>query len=213
MPTFSYRLAETAAPATEPLTLGEMKTHLRVDYAADDSLILELIAAARQAAEQYTGRAFITRSYSLYMDSWPASGRRQWWDGLREGAAVTTEDSAVFLPCAPLSSVTRINVYGENGVAAEYAATNYFSDTVGAPGRIVLKDGASAPAPGRVANGIEIQFVAGYGTSSSNVPSALRQGMRQIVSHLYQHRGDSAETALSASGAVLLLQTYRIRSL
>ena len=80
------------------------------------------------------------------------------------------------------------------------------------PGRVVLTEGAVPPLPGRVANGIEIQYTAGYGATEDNVPVLLRQGMLQVIAHLYEHRGDSPDQALLASGAAVaifrsLLQT------
>ena len=66
------------------------------------------------------------------------------------------------------------------------------------------------PLPGRAASGIEIRFTAGYGAAPGDVPEALRQGLRLLVAHLYEHRGDDMETAASASGAVRLWQPYRL---
>jgi uncharacterized phiE125 gp8 family phage protein len=50
-------------PASEPVTLAEAKSHLRVDLNDDDTLINALITAARQMAEEYTRRAFITQTW------------------------------------------------------------------------------------------------------------------------------------------------------
>jgi uncharacterized phiE125 gp8 family phage protein len=35
---------------------------------------------------------------------------------------------------------------------------------------------------------IEIDYTAGYGTSGSDVPQPLRQAMRMLVTHWYEHR-------------------------
>jgi uncharacterized phiE125 gp8 family phage protein len=187
-----YRLVETTPPAVEPLTLSETKIFLRIDHSNDDDLVTGLIVAARQLCESVTGRSLIARSYSLYLDRWPA----------------------VFsLPQPPLLSVTRINVYDANNTAAEFTAGNYFVDTVGVPGRIVLTENAVPPQPERMANGIEIQFSAGYGSAATSVPALLRQGMKQVIAHLYEHRGDSPDQALLASGAAVIFQSYRVLSL
>ncbi len=47
------KLVQASAPASEPVTLAEAKLYLRVDAATEDTLIGELITAARVAAEQY----------------------------------------------------------------------------------------------------------------------------------------------------------------
>ncbi len=210
-----YQLAETTPPGAEPLTLEEVKTFLRVEHDNDDDVVMGLISAARQFCEQATGRSLITRGYSLYLDRWPdePSGRSAWWDGVREGAAVPVTSAGLSLPRPPLLFVTRINVYSIADVATEISASDYFVDTAGTPGRVVLTGGAMPPVPGRVANGIEIQFKAGYGATPQSVPMLLRQGMKQVIAHLYAHRGDDAAHALAASGAGAIFQPYRVRAL
>jgi hypothetical protein len=205
-----YRISETTPAAAEPLTLEEMKVFLRIDHDNDDSLVTGLIAAARQFCENFTGRALITRSYSLFLDHWAGATQLGWWDGVQEGADILHRNDTLSLPHPPLVSVTRINTYDESNSATEYAAANYFVDTVGIPARIVLKSGVLPPMPARIANGIEVQFSAGYGTTASAVPAVLRQGMKQMIAHLYEHRGDTPDHALQASGAAVLFQPYRM---
>lgn len=214
MPNPIYRLTEASPPPAEPLTLDEMKTSLRVDHADDDMLIASLITTARQLCETATGRSLITRTNALYLDQWPCEDAAAgWWDGLREGAVVKAAQKSLILPKPPLVSVTEINVYGADDVPIEYSSSNYIVDTKGTPGRIVLKEGVAAPTPGRIANGIEIYYKAGYGARAQDVPAVLRQGMKQVVAHLYEHRGDSADQALTASGADAIFRPYRVMSL
>ena len=44
---------------TEPITLAEAKSHLRVTFEDDDSYITALITAARQYAENYQNRVYV----------------------------------------------------------------------------------------------------------------------------------------------------------
>ena len=49
---------------TEPVTLAEAKSHLRVYYDTDDSYISSLITAAREYAEAFQNRLLVARSES-----------------------------------------------------------------------------------------------------------------------------------------------------
>lgn len=203
-----FRLKETAPPEAEPLSLAEAKAHLRVTHADDDALISSLVKAARELCEAFTGRAFITRGLSLFLDRWPVPRQGEWWDGVREGAGVSPADTALSLPRAPLYSVTDIRIYDEAGAASAYDANAYYVDTTGPRGRIVLKDAATPPVAQRRAAGIEIRYTAGYGAASASLPSPVIEAVRQTVAHLYANRGD-ANVSLPAA-ARGLLQPYRL---
>lgn len=56
---------QSTAPGAEALDLDAVKLHLRVDHAADDDLIADLIAVATEQAESYTGRALIRQSWTV----------------------------------------------------------------------------------------------------------------------------------------------------
>lgn len=208
----AYHLIETAAPGAEPLTLEEVKLHLRVTHDADDPLLTSLIMTARMICEADTGLALIRRHYSLWLDQWPQQYRRDWWDGMREGADITGQDT-VYLPRPPLAAVSDILVYAENGTYNTLPTDHYHVDTIGKPGRIVLRSHISAPLPGRTVNGIEIRYTAGFGTTPQSIPSVLKQGMQQMIGYMYVHRGEAPESALHASGAAALFQPYQQKRL
>ena len=212
MTTPAYHLVETVPPGAEPLTLEETRLHLRISHDGDDSLITGLIATARMLCEQVTGMALINRDYSLWLDSWPGQESTPWWDGLREGVR-SRSNLALMLPRPPLCLVSGIYTYDAAGNAAVFAAENYYVDTMRRPGRVVLQDGQSAPQPERIANGIEIRYTAGFGTAPQAVPAMLRQGMKQLVAHMYENRGDAAERALELSGAGILFRPFRMMRL
>lgn len=66
-----YSLSNLTQPASEPVTLALAKAHLRIDHTAEDDLITSWIKAAREAAEKYTGRRFITQSLRMRLNDWP----------------------------------------------------------------------------------------------------------------------------------------------
>jgi hypothetical protein len=65
-------VADSGTP-TEPVTLGEAKAWLRVDYSDDDSLITGMIKSARQSIEHFTNRALVVKTVSLNAETPEAS--------------------------------------------------------------------------------------------------------------------------------------------
>ena len=59
-------------PTTEPVTLAEAKLAARVDGSDWDAIITAAIVAARQVAEQETGRRFISQTWRIELTDWPA---------------------------------------------------------------------------------------------------------------------------------------------
>ncbi len=213
MLTPSYRLTETEAPGDVPVSLDEAKLHLRITHGDDDSFLTTLLQTAASIAETAVGLALINRRYLLSLDAWPGTSPDGWWDGVREGADLRTARNELVLPRPPLVEVHEILVYDENGNAETFSPENYFTDTLGLPGRVVLKAGVAAPVPGRNSAGISISYTAGYGTKPDDMPVALKQGIKQLVAHLYEHRGDDDGRALQQSGAGALFQPFRLMRL
>jgi len=73
--------------------------------------------------------------------------------------------------------------------------SKYYLDNSREPARIVLRTGETFPTALRVANAIEVKYVAGY-TSQYNVPEPLRLGILQHIAYLYEHRGDMYDAKL-----------------
>ena len=69
------------------------------------------------------------------------------------------------------------------------ASSKYFVDSSREPARIVLRTGETFPVALRVANAIEVEYVAGY-SSVYAIPEPIRMGLLQHIAHLYEHRGD-----------------------
>ncbi|HBM91310.1 MAG TPA: hypothetical protein DD400_05500 [Rhodospirillaceae bacterium] len=182
------------APAVEPVSLAEMKSFARVGTTADDDLMTSLIKASRQWCEKFTGRAFISQTWRLWV-SFPPKKRE------------------IILPRAPLVSLTQILFYNAQDQSSEWDEDNIFVDAASILGRIVLKDSAVWPQFQRSANSMMIDYVAGYGDLESDVPQALKIAIMQLALHWYENR----EAVLSNESAYrvpltveALLQSYRI---
>ena len=159
----------TNGPDIEPVTVNEVKDFSGIEYTEHDSLLEGFISAARVAAEEYTGRAFIERTIQMRMDCWP-------------GVVVS-------LPCPPLISVMKIATLGEDDVETEYSSDNYYVITQGFPGKIVLKKSVIAPQnTDRYYGGFLIEFKAGYGKLASNVPAAICNGIKFWAAIIYATR-------------------------
>lgn len=163
------RIKMTTAPATEPVTETEAKLHCRVDHTTEDTVFTRLIEVARIQCENISRRAFITRTYTAYLDRWPG----YYFE----------------LPYPPLATISSIKYYDNAGsAAATIAGSNYVVDTNSEPGRVAFVDGYSFPSVTlREINGVEIIYTAGYGNAAA-VPDVYKQAMLLLIGHLYENR-------------------------
>lgn len=167
-------LSLVTGPSVEPVTLAEAKAHLRQDVADEDALITTLIAAARQWAENFTHRAFITQTWDLKLDDFPDL------------------ECAIELPLAPVSAITSITYVDQNNVTQTWSSTLYLTDLPSGPtaqrGRISPAYAQYYPVPLTVLNAVTVRFVAGYGASPASVPEAIRAAIKLLIGHWFERR-------------------------
>ena len=176
-------------PATEPVSLADLKAWLRLDGSDEDDLLAAVLSAARLAVEEATGRRLVTQDWRLVLDAWPPDG-------------------VLTLPLAPVQAVTALRVRDATGTATVLPATGWLLDADSDPPRLVLA--GPLPVPGRRLGGIELDLTAGYGPSSA-VPEPLRMAVRLTAASLYENRGDGPDKAASAvsPAAIALIAPYR----
>lgn len=175
------------APSVEPVSLAEMKAHLRLSSTDEDELIGKLIVAARLTIEAATGCELISQRWRVVMNRWPSDG-------------------VVRLPVKPLISCDAVRVYSDATTSATLPSSHYYVDRFASPPRIVL---LTAPAePGRATSGVEIDVTVGYGASATSPPEALRQAVVRLAARWFERRGDDpleeAEIALPQDVATLI---------
>ena len=171
-------LVLTSGPALEPVTVADAKAHLRLDGSAEDALIASLILTSRLHIEAALGFGLITQSWTLLLDAWPDNG-------------------TVSFPIKPVLTIVSARVLSTAGVPTVLSASDYLLDGAGLVPRL-LRTGAVWPRPGRIANGIEIAFTAGFGSLAADVPSPIRHALLLLVAHWYEHR-DPVEIGVSGS--------------
>lgn len=161
------------APATEPITTSEAKTHLRVDFSTDDTYIDTLITSARQFTESYVGQTLVTTTWDLYLDGF--------------GDCDYRVGDYIRLPMGPVQSITSISYLDENNASQTWTSTKYRLDTATLPGRVLPVVGETYPTTYPTTNAVTIRFVAGYGAASA-VPLSLKHAVKILVAHLYENR-------------------------
>lgn len=169
--------ALVTGPALDPVSLSEAKAHCRVEIAEDDGLLAGYLLAARMHVETYLRRALITQTWDLLIDNdWPevcVNGVRQ---------------NRITLPVPPLQSVTSVQYIDSNGTTQTLASDQYVVSTKRHEGVIDPAYGATWPSVRDQVDAITVRFVAGYGSSASDVPEPIRQAILLLVGHWYENR-------------------------
>lgn len=171
-------LKRTAAPTANLITPEEARKHLSLppDGGGHDDHVTRLIAAAVESVEQYCGRALLTQTWRLSIDSFPAC----WPSGPGGGEIV--------VPRPPLVSVTDIKYDDADGVEQTLDASKYKVTTDAQPGRIAPAYGETWPATRSQREAVRVTYVAGYGASAASVPEPLRHAVLLMVAHWFANR-------------------------
>ena len=177
-------------PTQEPLSLQEVKDYLRVEDSTDERTIRPLIETARRFCEEHTGRVLVQTTFKQFLDS--ISDHLPLQEGISTGADLNYYRNYITLAKSPVISITHVKTFNDSDTATTFASSKYYVDNAREPGRIVLRNGESFPLSLRVANAIEVEFVAGY-TTISQIPEPLKVGMLQHIAFMYEQRGDMGD--------------------
>lgn len=169
-------LVQTVAPVIDPVSLIEVKQHLRITHDDEDALLAFYVLAAQEYAERTTRRQLLTATYTLGLNAFPAC-------------------RMLPLPRPPLQSVTSVTYLDTSGASQTLATTGYSVVTTSEPGYLALKYSQSWPSTYSQAQAITITYVAGW-ASYSAVPSLLKMALFLLVGHFYEHREATIEKAL-----------------
>jgi len=185
------------APTIQPVTLEEVKSHCRISFADDDTILAIYIATATAMAEQILQRKLITQTWKMWLDQWPGHITPLFGD---------------------LQSVTHVKYTDLDEIQTTVPTTVYAVDSNSVPGRIVLKYGQSWPStPLSLVNPIEVQFITGFGATTATVPQPIRNAVLLLAAHFYENREqylisslDKYSVAEVPNSVNALLSPYRV---
>lgn len=158
----------TTAPATEPVSTADAKTYLNVSTSLHDTLIANLVSAARQQYEFYTATAVITQTITQIWDCTPVYGFE--------------------LAVSPVTTAT-VYYLDENGSYQTWSSSNYTLDIISPLARVVKKTTVSWPSTGDFPSQWKIEYAAGY-ASAAAVPEDIVADVLLLVGFKYENRED-----------------------
>lgn len=168
----------------EPITLDEVKQRLRLVGNADfDSELTRLITVAREMCEAITGRDLINKTYRGFLDYYC---------------------NQIEFTKSKLQSISSIKYYLNNTLNTLSPSNYYFTNSTNYS-KLVFTENFNID---NKLQAIEIEFIAGYGTTASTVPTSLKEGMLAFIDWLFNNSGDCTnEDSLMARK---LFQSYII---
>lgn len=157
-----------SGPASEPVTLAELKAQCRVEHSAENDLLTAYGIAARQQCESILERALITQTWARMLDCFP-------WSEIELGKP-------------PVQAITSITYIDTAGATQTLSSSAYVLDPTGEePGFVLPVFGYVWPPTLDTAGAVTITFTCGYGAAAA-VPDAIKTWIRMRVATLYRFR-------------------------
>lgn len=183
-----YRPVRVTAPADTPISLGDAKAHLRVDFHDEDLLIVSYIKAAVGHYDGWSGvlgRCLVSQQWRQDFDGFAGSLRLPFPDASQP--VVTYRDAS--------------------GAAQTVSGSSYVLHEDERGPYIALAPGAEWPVAGPARPAVSVTATYGFG-APSEVPDEIRAALLIHVQALY---GRGAETGLQAGRDALIAPFRRLR--
>jgi len=173
-------------PESEPISLDELKTHLKILHDSEDAFLDTLIAAARGHLEKTCGSAFAAQTREGYLAGFPNA-------------------RAIMLP-EPAASLSSIKYRDRDGNEQTLPASVYHFEPAGFCGRVDLLEGQQWPATQPHPRAVTLRWVAG----SAEAAEDIKHAMKLLCGHWYFNREIAGDSRANAPFAVeALVQKYR----
>lgn len=174
------------APDTVPVTVAEVKEHLKIDGSTEDTLIGTYITAAREWCEGYQWRKYITQTRELVLEDWPRGDH-------------------IIVPNGQLQSITSVKYKDADGDETTLAVDDdYIVDSDSEPGKVVLAYGETWPSGTLYPTGaIRVRYVCGYG-DADDVPEMVKAAIKIQVGLFYDCYAPDEQKAYEKARNALL---------
>ena len=203
-----YYLATIADNATAAYTDNVADASLGVGAptanTTGDPLLLLLISAARQHAENICRRAFCTQQWLYALDRFPMPGMNissaNWygpqWGTMPGPLSVTRVDGTtgfeIYLPFGSLQTVDSIKYYDSvTQLLTTLDPSQYIVDNISEPARVTPAYGVTWPATLNIVNAVLVTFTCGYG-AAVDVPQGIKNWMLVRLGTLHENREEVA---------------------
>lgn len=192
------RPRQVTPPDEKPVSLEQVKEHLRVDHDDDDALIGTYIEAATSLFDGHSGilgRCIVTQTWRQDLAGWPAGRviRLPLCDVDPESVGITYRDAQ------------------DAEQTVDASAIEVLEDALGAA--VVLRPTFSPPSLSASRSApVSIEFDAGYG-APDKVPAAIKHAILLTVADFYELRENTVVGQLTVSqipmGAMFLIEPHR----
>ena len=164
-------------PAETPITVGELKEHVRQTGNEEDAVFEGFIQAATAYLDGYSGilgRCLVTQTWTQAFDAFPAG-------------------NTIRLPFPDVSAVT-VTYRDANNASQTLSAAAYSLTTDEGGSVIVLGSDQSWPDTYARPDAVTVSMTAGYG-DAADVPAILRHAVKTLAAAMYEGReGQSTGT-------------------
>ena len=149
-----------------PVTVDDVKTHLRVDDPDENAWIRQQIEVAVRDVENHLKRQLMSATWKLHLDCFP---------------------DFIELRKCPVSAVSSVMYYDSDNAQQTLSASDYDVDIFFQPARVTPAYGVTWPSTYKRPGAVTVTFVAGYG-SRALVPDTLKNGLKNLVGYRYWNR-------------------------
>lgn len=165
-----------AQPSLEPITLDELKTHVRITWTDEDSILSAYVQAARERLEDILDRSFVVR------------------DMLFTFSDITS--NTIYLPRGPIQEITSFKTINPDGTETVHDPSEYTLVLDKDPAEIILSGLAIRyhhyDWHWRDTTYYQIQYKAGYAdtevASVAATPAPIKNKLLELATLMYEQR-------------------------
>ncbi|QQP93560.1 phage head-tail connector protein (plasmid) [Skermanella sp. TT6] len=161
----SYRIITPAAGL--PVSLEDLKAHLRIDHEDEDALLFGYLAAATGHVETILNRPLLATVMETVLPGFPCGPIDL------HGRTIAVE-SITYLDGAEVEQTVNPSIYRLS--------------TASEPGRVYLRTNAVWPATACAPDAVRIRYLSGFGTDPSDIPEAIRHALLLLVALWHSER-------------------------
>lgn len=152
----------------EPVSLVDVKSYMKVDFNDENDLITSLITGAREAIEEFTGLALVTKTVEAFYTN----------------DEVVEMEREIELPFPAHNEITEVKV--NDVVTTDYTKTGLTRFIVNIP-----FVSSSLSSSGIDNEGVKITY-----TTSGDCPEAIKTEIKRMILQQYEQRGNTFEGAI-----------------